>query len=791
MKEKVLVVTRDANEQRIPLNKEKIVFGRDSNCDVVWSDPEFSREHVAVHNKYDTIYIENVSTGGTLKINNKTTEYAELREGMEVVVGPYVIKWIYSNVLEKLESRKSSDGAIQTQSGIKAFSDPVSLDNIEATMPSASDPRLAVGELPIVEPTLQSNSGDLEMSDDVKDAIASDDTVTHLATAVGLLRIVSGEVIGREIRLDHGREWIVGRARECHISIDNPKLSRNHFKISQIGGGFRVVDLDSSYGVKINGVSVKDAPLKSYDVITAGPVEMQFAIIDKNLKDVPQLPAPMAVDLPSVIRDNGIATPAGSGNIHNEKTNWPPAVNGVRGGDFQYSKPSLENSASQGNFVSVNGHERQLLPKDRIINLIENFKEQPLPRKTLFLLIPLLILLALFSNEPQKEVADAKIKKEKVEEKKDGAAPEENPAESAQFSPEYQLKSAKEKAEIQELYAKAEEARNKGDWQKAYDLAQEVVKRAGKYKRASDIIAEAQGYLTDLQIATLSKTDTDAESMATAAKQKVEEYLKQGEEALKEKRWDDASEIYSKALLMDPKNEKATRGQYAAQAKDAGALGKQLEIERNLAEQKSSSSAAVVAPPVQPEPPPTNKVSIEGLSQQYQAAKQKIQEGAFREALPVLNDLKTEIETMIGDEEASRSPSGIIAEDKRNLRAKIMESLDLINDQFSLEYKTQMDDAQQAIANQKYVEARAIYDTIIKREPLFETPREEREKLYKKMMNDGQTAYREGLVSESVGDLSTAMEYYEKAKSFFESINKKEAEEYYAILDKKLKVLKK
>ena len=55
----------------------------------------------------------------------------------------------------------------------------------------------------------------------------------------------------------------------------------------------------------------------------------------------------------------------------------------------------------------------------------------------------------------------------------------------------------------------------------------------------------------------------------------------------------------------------------------------------------------------------------------------------------------------------------------------------------------------------------------------------------------GQTAYREGLVSESVGDLATALEYYEKSKSYFESIEKKDAEEYYSILDKKLRVLKK
>jgi hypothetical protein len=241
---------------------------------------------------------------------------------------------------------------------------------------------------------------------------------------------------------------------------------------------------------------------------------------------------------------------------------------------------------------------------------------------------------------------------------------------------------------------------------------------------------------------------------------------------------------------MDPKNEMATRGQYAAQAKDPAALGKELALERKIAEEAPQQSPQQEQESSEA-PLTLESASMEIISQEYQVAKQKVQEGSFREALPVLKELKLQIERMIADDESNRSPAAAVSEDRRNMRSKIVESIDLINDQFVLEYKTQMDDAQQSIANQKYVEARAIYDTIIKREPLFDEPRVEREKLYKKMISDGQSAYREGLVSESVGDLSAALELYEKAKGYFESINKKEAEEYYGILDKKLKVLKK
>ena len=789
MKEKVLVIQRDANVEKIPLSKERLVIGRDSNCDVVWKEAEFSREHVAIHNKHEVIYIENISTGGSVKINNKDSEYAELREGMEVVVGPYILKWVFQNVMEKLED---DHPGVQSQSGARAFSDGGGgRDPIEATQPSA-DPNL-MDNLPALESTLQSDSGDIEMSPEVAAAIAEDDTVTQIASSVGMLKITTGEIVGREIRLEHGKEWIVGRARECHISVDNPKLSRHHFRILQIGAGFRVQDLDSSYGVKINGVSVKDAPIKSFDVITAGPVEMNFVIIDKDLKEIPDvvagaLSAPVPVgSLPALLQDDGGAAPTGSpnANIHSERTNYVPALNSAAPSNFQFSKPSLENSNSQGNFVSVDDPKRAPLPKDQLVGIMQRFKDQPPLRKILFILVPLLGMLALLANF-MPEAPKPKVIAKKVE-PKPKETPEDNPAQNAETTPEFQAKSKVEQQDIQRMYAEAERARDKGDWQKAYDLAKKVSDKAGKYKRTSDILSEAAAYITDLQIATLSRSDADTENAAAAAKQKVEELLQQAETAMKEKRWEDAQEMYSRALLLDPKNENATRGQYAAIAKDSSALEKPIAIEKTAA-----PIGAIPPPPPPPAPAePTQAETIEAMSQDYQNAKLKIQEGAYRDALPVLADLKSQVERMIADDEATRSPAALISEDKRNMRAKIMESLDLINDQFVLEHKTSMDDAQQAIANQKYVEARAIYDTIIKREPLFEEPRIEREKLYKKMMADGQTAYREGLVSESVGDLSTAMELYEKSKSYFESINKKEAEEYYSILDKKLRVLRK
>ncbi|MEI7440564.1 MAG: FHA domain-containing protein [bacterium] len=787
MKDLILVLQKDGKEKNIPINKERLILGRDAECDFVLEGTEFSRKHVEIQYKSDAIYISNISTGGVIKIGNKETEYAELRQDEEVVVGKYILKWTLSNGKEKNEVPKEN-----ISQDFNGFSDGQSSqdpnhpsDKSQSSNHLLTDDSLSgIGLSPATTP-----SGDLMMNPEMEEALSQEKTVQVSNSSFGMFRIISGEVAGREIKLEHGKEWIVGRAKECHVAISNTKISRHHFKVTQISFGFRIKDLDSSYGIKVNGVGVKEAPLKSLDIITAGPVEIQFIIADKNISDIPDISSNVPALINPTIEDAQLK------NVHSDKTHFPAVINQqAQNHEFRFTQnasPSDNSSLNEKVEKSQTEAPRKPLPKERIDALLNKFKTLDKKQKLIFVAIILVILgtiASLFSSsksQPTPQVVQAQKPEEKATDET------ENAAERNEFSPEYMLKSPKEKTEIQSLYAQAEEARNRGEWQKASELSTEIIKRVNNYKRTKDILSEAQSYLTDLQIATLSKTPDDAESSNINNQQKIDELLSSGETALNEKRWEDAQEIYTKALLLDPKNETATRGQYAAQMKNAEGLVKKLPIEQAKEESASSSSASSEASvDLNAE---ILQASYEEVSKNFQDAKQKIQEGSFREAYPVLRELKAKIEILIGEEEAARSLSStnVISEDKRTLRSKIIESMDLVNEQFVLEYKTQLDDAQQAKANQKLVEARAIYDSIIRKDPLFEEPRVEREKLYKKMVTDGQSTYREALVSESLGNVSDSLELYEKAKSFFEKIERKEAQEYYSIIDKKMRVLRK
>ena len=63
---------------------------------------------------------------------------------------------------------------------------------------------------------------------------------------------------------------LVGRHPECDIQIDSRKISRRHCCIAQVDDYLVVRDLDSTNGVRINGVRVVEGKLLPGDELTVG-----------------------------------------------------------------------------------------------------------------------------------------------------------------------------------------------------------------------------------------------------------------------------------------------------------------------------------------------------------------------------------------------------------------------------------------------------------------------------------------------------------------------------------------
>ena len=79
------------------------------------------------------------------------------------------------------------------------------------------------------------------------------------------------------IKFDGGM-LLVGRSPECDVIVDSRKISRRHCCIAQVNDYLVVRDLDSTNGIRINGVRVVEGKLKPGDELTIGNHRYQVSM---------------------------------------------------------------------------------------------------------------------------------------------------------------------------------------------------------------------------------------------------------------------------------------------------------------------------------------------------------------------------------------------------------------------------------------------------------------------------------------------------------------------------------
>jgi hypothetical protein len=78
---------------------------------------------------------------------------------------------------------------------------------------------------------------------------------------------------------------VMGRDPECDFFVDNADVSWRHCLIDLQARGVSVLDLNSTNGTFVNGILVRDAPLKPGDRLELGPCA--FAINREELEALP------------------------------------------------------------------------------------------------------------------------------------------------------------------------------------------------------------------------------------------------------------------------------------------------------------------------------------------------------------------------------------------------------------------------------------------------------------------------------------------------------------------------
>ena len=69
---------------------------------------------------------------------------------------------------------------------------------------------------------------------------------------------------------------VLGRSRECDITLDDANVSRRHAEVRRENGNWFVVDLGSTNGIEVNGKRTNRAKLEHDDRILLGRTEVTF-----------------------------------------------------------------------------------------------------------------------------------------------------------------------------------------------------------------------------------------------------------------------------------------------------------------------------------------------------------------------------------------------------------------------------------------------------------------------------------------------------------------------------------
>ncbi|NCN27908.1 FHA domain-containing protein [bacterium] len=796
---KILVLTYDSSESIHPLDKEKIVLGRGSDCDIKLDNDGISRQHAAITFRFDSIYVENLSSSGQILKDGEPIEYVQLGEEEEVVIGPYTLFWAQKSKYKGQEglapkeefspqdNNDSQDLAPSSEEeamGIEA-DEIIEASNgeqaeqgeqdvaVDFAIPSMEDEQNEAQANVDFAPLAPENNNKTESGapnkGDLSELGESPTSLLSIGGPYAVLSVLKGEEIGREIRLDHGVQWTVGRGAGAEAQVNSPKISRSHFRILKISGGYRVQDLGSSNGTRLNGVAISDAPLQVFDTIKAGPVELQFKVVDPK-----HLPAQGLVAIGNHSQSSGDERTAFAAPMPYQQTNYTSGASASAKSshhDEEFATPNVNASKEE---PSIN----KIHPKDKIILW---WNEQPKPRKLLLVTAAIILLaLGLLPSEKKEGPQPASTTTQ--------ATPnaELNAANTNQISPEFNLKSEDEKKRIEDLYVEAHSARKRRDWKTAFNAAAAILDpKSGvkKYKDTAEILDEAQTYLNEQQVGTLTKNISVLEEAKLRSEEKVDVLIESGEKAIQEGRWEDAQEAFTKAMTLDPNNKQANKGFTAAFSKNPDALADEdiPEVPQTVDPFKEARLK--------------EEEEIEELQKQYQDAKLAIFDGNYRQSIPTLDTIEKKLEGKIesfqedGTSRLPASESEKYSTQSRALLSLVKEAKDRVNSEFRMEYQGQMSDAEVAISNKQYVQAREIYDNIVRRDPAYQEPTEARSKLYELIIAEAKNQYHEGLVYESVGDLTSAVTSFKETLSLLKDVEEYSAEQYRNKAHEKLKVL--
>ena len=214
---KLLIEDDEGKQTVVPMIRDEITIGRKEGNTIRLTERNVSRRHARLIKANGSIFVEEVAARYGIKLNGTRIQgRAKFSPGDEVKVGDY-----------KLYLQDESRPEVTHQRRMQEMDE-------------------AAGPLPIP------------------------------AGEQARLVVISSNFAGQEFPLTR-TEVMIGRGPECDIIIDHRSISGTHAKITRGAQRvFKITDMKSANGVKVNGHPYSTRELNSGDIIELGHVRARF-----------------------------------------------------------------------------------------------------------------------------------------------------------------------------------------------------------------------------------------------------------------------------------------------------------------------------------------------------------------------------------------------------------------------------------------------------------------------------------------------------------------------------------
>ncbi|HLL55324.1 MAG TPA: FHA domain-containing protein, partial [Myxococcaceae bacterium] len=281
---KLIIEDDEGRKTVVPFVREEITIGRQEGNTIRLTERNVSRRHARLLRVNGHVMVEDLGSYNGIRINGeRVSGQTPIHDGDLIQIGDYDLaiqtegqqpKDLVPSTQDVVQTRRNVPDEPETEADAPIISPTEVVDGEEDTSPSAKDAGRRQSTSVIRVSQLEAERSQRQLADlDPEEAPR--------------LFVLNTELAGREFSCIR-TELRLGRTDDNDISLDHRSLSRTHAKVvREDNGEWRVLDMQSANGVKVNGEPYAQATLRFGDVIELGHVKLKFLAPGEAFRFVP------------------------------------------------------------------------------------------------------------------------------------------------------------------------------------------------------------------------------------------------------------------------------------------------------------------------------------------------------------------------------------------------------------------------------------------------------------------------------------------------------------------------